>query len=187
MHFCLLFKASVWIFTFECIFLCVFTQYITIWQIWTCLFHERRALTLAEALVWHSTHSLALLNCHSLPWGEDYSIQRQAGKKGIWQKPSYWPCLFPPVDACWWFIIHGCLCVWSQASYCHLNQISISTTCNSAAALPLTPKLWPLSLPALQTSPCVFSDYARYLFSQMRPADQMAIGLSCPSYSNPLP
>ena len=50
-----------------------------------------------------------------------------------------------------------------------------------------TPKLWLHSLPALQTSSCVFSDYACYLFSQMRPADQMAIGLSCSSYSNPPP
>lgn len=93
---------------------------------------------------------------------------------------------FPSVDALW-FIIHGCLCVRSQASYCHLNQISISTSCDSAAAHSFTHKLWPLSLPAFQTSSCVFSDYACYLFSQMRPADQMANGLSCPSYSNPLP
>lgn len=48
----------------------------------------------------------------------------------------------------------------------------------------LAAKLWPASF---QTSPCVFSDYACCLFSQMRPADQMAVGLSCPSYSNRLP
>lgn len=61
---------------------------------------------------------------------------------------------------------------WSQTSYCSLDQISISTI--HGLWFWTAPKLWPPSLPALQTSPCVFSDYTRYLFSQMRPADQMA-------------
>lgn len=38
-------------------------------------------LHLAEALAWHSTHSLALLNCHDLPQGEDYVSHKPGGKR----------------------------------------------------------------------------------------------------------
>lgn len=59
--------------------------------------------------------------------------------------------------------------MWSQASYCHLNQISISTACDSAAAaLPLSSSLLNFGLflcPCFPNLPmCVFR--LRTLFIQ---------------------
>lgn len=126
---------------------------------------------LAKALPWHSIHCLALLNCHRLPWGRLLQHETARLKKEYGKRHRYWPLCLTFTGR---LIIHYSwvsVC-WSQASYCCLNQISISTI--HELRFWTTPKLWPLSLPALRTSPCVFSDYARYLFSQMRPADQMA-------------
>lgn len=97
-------------------------------------------------------------------------MKQQGLKKEYGKSHHYWPLCLTFTGR---LIIHySWLSVcWSQASYCCLNQISISTI--QELRFWTTPKLWPLSLPALRTSPCVFSDYARYLFSQMRPADQM--------------
>lgn len=144
------------------------------------LFWAQTAL-LAEALPWHSIHSLALLNCHNSPRGGLLHQETARLKKEYSISRHYWPlCLTFAgrllIHYSWLLCVEpGFLLLFK--SHLNIHELWFWTT----------PKLWPLSLRTLQSSPCVFSDYARYLFSHMRPTDQMAIGLSCPSYSNPLP
>lgn len=137
---------------------------------------------LAKALPWHSIHCLALLNCHSLPWGRLPQHETARLRKEYGKSHHYWPlCLtfagrliihYSWVSACW-----------SQASYCCLNQISISTSCDSGPLLNFGLFLYPHCEPprvCFQITPVIYS--VRW-DQQTRWPD----GLSCPSYSNPLP
>lgn len=136
---------------------------------------------LAEALPWHSIHSFALLNCHNSPRGGLLQQETARLKKEYGKSHHYWPLCLTFTGR---LIIHYSWILCVEPGFLLLFKSNLNI---HELRFWTTPKLWPLSLPALQTSPCVFSDYVRYLFSQIRPADQMAIGLSWPSYSNPLP
>lgn len=93
-HFRVCLYVQLWVFTFKSTCLCVHYQIYHNMIVLESSISWRLALPLAEALAWHSTHSLALLNCHNLPWGEDYSSQKQGGKKEYGKSRHYWPlCL----------------------------------------------------------------------------------------------
>lgn len=60
-----------------------FTFHVSITSVYHSITSEswKVTLLLAEALARHSTHSLALLNCHNFPRGERYSSQNKERKK----------------------------------------------------------------------------------------------------------